>query len=51
MRTYKGWIIERIAHNGMWRASTILRGYYCEVKADTLQGLKDLVTHTINRAA
>lgn len=47
MRTYKGWSIERIPHNGMWRASTIFQGYYKELKADTLQGLKDFVTHTI----
>lgn len=47
MRTYKGWTIEKIFPSGMWRGYTIFNGYYKELKADTLQGLKDFITHTI----
>ena len=47
-RTYKGWTITGKNVYGLWTASTILNGYYKELKADTLQGLKEFITHTIN---
>lgn len=47
MRFYKGWLISetRNAH-GMWSASNYSGGYG-SVAADTLAGLKQLISHTI----
>lgn len=47
MRTYKGWTISDSRNvYGLWTASKIFRGYYKELKADTLSGLKAFITHT-----
>lgn len=48
MREYKGWSIEPKNYAGMWSASNYSEGYG-RVSADTLLGLKQIITHTINK--
>jgi hypothetical protein len=46
MRIYKGHLIERAFPSGYWRA--FVQGHGTLV-ADTLQGLKDLITAAVNQ--
>jgi len=48
MRTYKGWLIEEKNRQGMWVATNYSKGWGM-VRADTLAGLKGLITHTIKK--
>lgn len=48
MRTYKGWSIEERNRRGMWVATNYSKGWGM-VQADTLAGLKGLITRTIER--
>jgi hypothetical protein len=50
MREYKGWIISEPNHAGMWSASNYSEGYGT-VSADTLLGLKQLITYTMDVAS
>lgn len=47
-REYKGWVIEPKNRRGMWVATNYSKGWGM-VQADTLLGLKQLITHTISR--
>lgn len=44
-RYYKGWSIERVHHSGMYSAFKVGEGY---LKADTLQGMKEIITASEN---
>lgn len=48
MRTYKGWTIEDKNIRGMYVA-TNYSGGYGRLMADTLAGIKQLITETINK--
>jgi hypothetical protein len=50
MRTYKGWSIEPKNHRGMWTATNYSKGWGM-LQADTLLGLKQFITHTIEKRA
>jgi len=46
VRQYKGWVIEPKNRRGMWVATNYSKGWGM-VSADTLLGLKQIITHTI----
>ena len=49
MRTYKGWIIEKVFPSGYWNATNYSEGYR-PLMADTLAGLKQSITETMEEA-
>jgi hypothetical protein len=48
VRKYKGWHIEERNRQGWWVATNYSEGWGM-LKGDTLLGLKQLITHTIEK--
>lgn len=46
-RYYKGWRIEPRNRHGWYVATDHRGGYFKELRADTLAGIKQFITHTI----
>ena len=49
VRTYRGYTIERTFPSGYWAALIDTPRYSGYVKADTLDGLKDLIRYYVTR--
>jgi hypothetical protein len=51
MRTYKQWSISNKDKNGLYHATNIIDGYLETLRADTLNGLKQLINRRIKNGS